>query len=135
MLSALTQAASELLGRASGPLHLRLILQPVMAVYLAIRAGIGDARSNSPVFVWAILTGSPATRRRLAHDAWQDLAKLFALALTLDLVYSAAVLHALRPLQTLIVVLLVSIVPYVLVRGPTSRLARHRSHNVVRSAG
>ena len=134
-MDTLTQAASELLGRASGPLHLRLILQPAVAASLAIRAGLRDARSGNPAFLWSIVTGSPPGRRRLAHDAWQDLAKLFALALTLDVVYSAVVLHAIRPVQTLIVVLAVSIVPYALVRGPTSRLARHRRRQAIHAPG
>ena len=34
-----------LIGRIEGPLTLRLVLQPTMASFLAVRAGLKDARS------------------------------------------------------------------------------------------
>lgn len=44
-----SRAIEQLLGRASGPLHLRLVIQPIMATILAIRAGLRDAREGQSV--------------------------------------------------------------------------------------
>ena len=43
---------SELIARDSGPLHVRLLLQPLVASILAIRSGLKDAREGRPVFFW-----------------------------------------------------------------------------------
>ena len=48
--------------RTSGPLHFRLILQPVMAVILAVMAGLKDAKAGNPPYFWALLS-DPTPRR------------------------------------------------------------------------
>jgi len=63
-------------------------------------------------------------RHRLLQSAWKDVGKVFLLAAVLDVVYQLVALHAIRPLQTLIVALVLALVPYVLLRGPVTRLAR-----------
>lgn len=112
----------ELLGRSSGPLHLRLVIQPLVACILALVAGIGDAKARRPAFLWSAFT-DPAERRILLKDAWSDVAKLFAAACALDVVYQVLALHAFRPIQTLVVATSLAVVPYVLLRGPIGRLA------------
>jgi len=119
----LDRGVEQLLGRASGPLHFRLVMQPVMASILAIRAGLKDAREGQPAFFWAILT-DPAERRRLLHSGWKDIGKVFVLALVLDTVYQLIVLRAFHVVQMLIVAVVLAIVPYLLFRGPTTRLTR-----------
>jgi hypothetical protein len=111
-LDSLQQAVDELLGRASGPLHFRLLMQPAVAAFLAVKAGLKDAREGQPAFLWEVVTNSDE-RHRLLQSAWKDVGKVFLLAL-----------HAIRPLQTLIVALVLALVPYVLLRGPVTRLAR-----------
>lgn len=130
----LPNVLTELLGRSSGPFHARLILQPAVAVVLAIRAGLRDARSGNPAFLWGIATGSTADRRLLIRSAWQDLAKMFLVATAIDLVYTLVVLHAVRPVQTLIVVVVVAVVPYALVRGLANRVMRRSGHAQPRTA-
>lgn len=39
-------AIEQLLGRASGPLHIRLLIQPAIALVFAIHTGFRDAREN-----------------------------------------------------------------------------------------
>ncbi len=116
-------AFDQLLGRASGPMHLRLILQPLVAIVLAIRAGLRDARDGRPAFFWTVLTDK-AERRILIHSGWKDVGKVFVIALVLDAVYQILVLHSFFPLQWLIVGFTVAVVPYVLLRGPVTRIAR-----------
>ena len=122
MMESLTRAVDELLGRASGPFHFRLILQPVMASIFAIRAGIRDAREGHPPFLYTFVVHKDS-RKNLAASAWKDVGKIFILALVLDTAYQLIVFHAFRSLQTLIVAVVLSLIPYALVRGPAMRIA------------
>src|SRR5262249_53863360 len=112
----------EIVGRAAGPLHLRLILQPLMACFLASRAGMRDARESRTPFFWTVAR-DPAQRRALLMEGWKDIAKLFAVAVVLDLIYCFIVLHRIAPLQTLLVAVTLAFVPYLLIRGIANRLA------------
>jgi hypothetical protein len=109
-------------GRIGGPLSFRLMVQPVMAAFFAIRAGIKDARIGRPPYFWTILT-SPEDRRRLLHEGWKDVMKVFLLALGLDVAYQVIVFRWLFPLELLIVGFLLACVPYLLIRGPANRIA------------
>jgi Flp pilus assembly protein TadB len=122
----LNRAVEELLGRSSGPLHFRLILQPIIASTIAIKAGLRDARSGQPPFLWTFLKDANE-RRRLIQSGWKDIGKVFIIASIIDAIYQLFVLHALHPLQTLIVAVAVAVVPYVVLRGLTTRLARRTS--------
>ena len=109
-------------GRIDGPLSFRLTLQPVMAMFLAIRAGMKDARRGRPAYFWTILT-FPEERRALLHEGWKDVMKVFLLALGLDVIYQVIVFRWLYPLEMLIVAVLLACVPYLLIRGPANRIA------------
>lgn len=113
----------ELLARSSGPLHLRLLIQPLVATSLAIRAGLRDARAGRPPFLWTLASDRGA-RRQLLRSAWADLGKLLILALALDCAWQLLVLGGFRPLEALAVATCVAAVPYALVRGLVTRLAR-----------
>ena len=123
--SMLSHAVEELLGRASGPFHFRLVIQPTVATILAIRAGWRDAREGQPAFFWAFLI-SPAERRRLLRSGWKDVGKIFVVAIVLDCVYQLAALRTIRVLPALIVAAVLALVPYVVLRGPVNRMARGR---------
>jgi hypothetical protein len=124
--AALERAVDQLLGRASGPFHLRLLLQPTMATLLAIRAGLRDAREGWVPFLWTFFT-DPVERSRLLHSAWKDIGKLLAMALVLDVAYQIVTLKAFFLLQTVIVVLVLAILPYAILRGIVGRLAQKRN--------
>jgi hypothetical protein len=111
------------LARPSGPLALRFYLQPAMAAILAIVDGLHDARDGRSAWLWSALTDAGHRRERLA-DAWRSIGKVFVLACVLDLVYQVVVLHALRPLEALVVATLLALVPYAVLRGPVNRLSR-----------
>jgi len=119
----LSTAVEELLGRASGPMHFRLIMQPLMATFLAFKAAKRDAAEGRPAFLLEFVR-NPADRGRLARSAWGDLSKIFIIALVLDTIYQFIALHQFRIVQTLLVAITLAIVPYVLFRGPFTRLLR-----------
>ena len=62
---------TDLIGRTEGPMKLRLILQPLAASILAIRAGLRDAREGKPPYFWAPVF-SPDHRRDLLRQGWED---------------------------------------------------------------
>jgi hypothetical protein len=96
-----------------------------MAVFLAIRAGIKDAREDSPIYFWAFFT-HPAQRRQLLRDGWKSVGRVFILAIVIDAVYQIIVFRWLYPGEALVVAFVLAIVPYLLVRGPVNRIARNR---------
>jgi hypothetical protein len=113
----------ELLGRGSGPLHLRLLITPTVAIILAIRAGLRDARAGSSTFFEAKST----ERRELVRSGWKDIGRVFLLAIVLDTVYQLIFLHAFYVVQALIVAVVLAIVPFALFRNVVSRLMRTSS--------
>jgi hypothetical protein len=114
----------DLIARDSGPLHDRLIVQPLVATFLAIRAGWKDVRAGRSAFFWAFVRDQ-AQRRFLLRQGWKDVGKLFIVALLLDVIYQVIVLRWVYPVQTLIVASVVAFVPYIMFRGLTNRIARH----------
>jgi hypothetical protein len=113
----------DLIGRSTGPLHFRLILQPAMATLLAIRAGLADARQGRPAFFWAAIT-NPAHRRELLRNGWKDVGKVFMLAAVLDLIYQLIVHRGVYLGEVIVVAATLAIGPYILLRGPVNRIAR-----------
>ena len=114
-----------LAARIGGPMTFRLILQPLMAALLALRAGLKDAREGRPAYLWTVLT-DPGQRAELLHEGWKSIARVFFLAVIMDLIYQWIMQHWIYPLETLVVAILLAVVPYVLLRGPVNRIARGR---------
>lgn len=123
VLEMLSRGASQLLGRASGPMHLRLLIMPTVVTFLAVRAGLRDVREGQPAFLWAILT-APTQRRRLLRSALTDIGRVLIMAAVLDTAYQVMELRAFYPLQLIIVVLALAVIPYVVIRGPVTHLMR-----------
>lgn len=120
----LARIADNLAGRLSGPLHLRLLLQPAVALFFGIRDGLGDARRGAPAYFWAIFS-DPSQRRPLLREGWQAMAKVFVIALTLDVIYQLLVLRFVYPGEALFVASVLALLPYLLIRGPANRIARN----------
>ncbi|MDF1702300.1 MAG: hypothetical protein P1V36_14195 [Planctomycetota bacterium] len=123
ILDLITNGARELVERFDGPLHFRLIVMPTVVTLVAIRAGIRDARERKPAYFWALLTNSEE-RPKLLRTALKDIGRMVLVAVVLDTAYQLFVLRAFHVGQLVIVVVVCAIVPYVLVRGPSMRIAR-----------
>lgn len=113
-----------LVARVGGPMTFRLILQPLMATLLAVRAGLKDAREGRPPYFWTLITDS-SQRVDLLREGWGSIARVFILAVVMDLIYEWVMGRPFYPLETLIVAIVLAVVPYLLLRGPVNRLARH----------
>ena len=113
----------NLVGRPGGPMSFRFIMQPAVALFLAIRAGLKDARSGQAPFLWAVFS-NPAHRRELLRQGWKDVGTVFIVALVLDAVYQVIVHSGIYTLELLLAATILALVPYVLLRGLVTRLAR-----------
>ena len=121
-----TRIADNLVARVSGPMKFRLVLQPVMASFFAIRAGLADARAGKPPYFWGLLS-DPGQREDMIKDGWKSIGKVFVLALVLDVVYQIIVLRFVYPGEAIIVAFVLAIAPYLILRGLTTRLARTKN--------
>ena len=120
-----TRVADQLMARVSGPMHFRLYLQPLMAAFFAVIAGLRDARRGNPPYFWSLMT-HPGEREAMLQDGWKSIGRVFILALVLDAIYQGYVLHYFYLGEAIIVAIVLAIVPYVVLRGIVTRLARNR---------
>ena len=119
----LARISESLAGRVGGPLTFRLILQPLVAAALALRAGLADARLGRRAYVWALLS-DPEHRRDRVREGWTDVVKVFVLAFGIDVVYQIVMQRWVYPGDALIVAIVLALVPYLLIRGSVTRIAR-----------
>jgi hypothetical protein len=127
------RVGSQLLARVSGPMKFRLVLQPAMAAFFAIRAGLADARAGRPPYFWALIWDH-GQRGTMLKDGWKSVGRVFVLALVLDVVYQIIVLRFVYPGEAIIVAFVLAIVPYLIVRGLITRAARKKPTAPTKSA-
>ena len=113
----------NLIGRVGGPLTFRLILQPMVAASFAVRAGWRDAQQGRGLYGWEII-GNPVNRRELLREGWKSIAKVFVVAMIVDVIYQIRELGWLYPEEALIVAAKLALLPYLLLRGLTNRVLR-----------
>jgi hypothetical protein len=123
MEDVLARFVENLLGRMDGPLTFRLLLQPAMAIFFAIRDGRTDAREGRAPYFWAVFT-QPDHRNELLRDGWKAVAKVFVIATIIDVVYQLIVFQWIYPVEALVTATLLAFVPYLLLRGPVNRFSR-----------
>jgi hypothetical protein len=119
----LTQMWERIVGRVTGPLSLRLILQPLVAATFAIRAGLQDAREGKPLYTKTVLT-HPTHHLDMLREGWRTVMKVYVLAALIDMVYQWIVFRWVYPIEALFTAFFLACVPYLLLRGPANRIAR-----------
>jgi hypothetical protein len=119
----LTRISEDLIGRVHGPLTLRLLLQPTIAIFFAIRAGVRDAGQDRAPYFWALIN-NPVHRREMLREGWRDVGKVFVIAIALDIVYQLIVLRWVYPGETLVVAAALALLPYLIVRGLVTRIVK-----------
>ena len=123
MRDMLLRALMDITDRVGGPMTFRIILQPLMAALLAFRAGLKDAQHGRPPYFWTILT-DPSQRADLVREGWKSVARVFVLAIVMDVIYQLIVLNWVYPFELILVAMLLAVVPYLLIRGPVNRVVR-----------
>ena len=114
---------TQLIERLSGPMHFRLVMQPLMAAFFAIRSGLADAPTDKPPYFWGLFSDR-ADRRAMIKDGWKSISRVFVFAIFLDVVYQIYVLHFVYPGEAITVAIILAIVPYLILRGLVTRVAR-----------
>jgi hypothetical protein len=97
----ISRIIEDMIARTTGEMWFRVILQPTVATIFGLRAG----RVNAP-------TDRKAKLRR----AVQDVGKMFAFGVALDVVFQLLVLKAIYPGEAILVAILLVALPYCLFR-------------------
>ena len=123
MLNLIARIWGNLIGRIGGPLSFRLIIQPLVTGWFALRAGWNDAHQGRIPYGWEFIS-SPVKRRDLLRECWKDIAKIFVAAMIIDLLYQIIERRWLHPAEALIVAAVLVLLPYKLLRGLANRVLR-----------
>jgi hypothetical protein len=113
----------NLLDRPSGPMAFRIVLQPIMASFSALIDGIKDARTGRNPYLWTILS-NPLKRSSRLHEGLISTARIILLGLGMDLIYQYLVFDTFHPAEAVIIAGVLCFLPYLLLRGPITRIAR-----------
>lgn len=127
------RVGTQLLGRVTGPMKFRLVLQPLMASFFAVRAGLADAKAGKTPYFWGLLSDR-GQREDMIKDGWKSVGRVFILALVLDAVYQLIELHFIYVGEMIIVAIILAIIPYLIVRGLVTRVARRKIAASTRAA-
>jgi hypothetical protein len=121
----LDRVGTQLIARVSGPMKFRLVLQPCMAAFFAIRSGLADAKSGRSPYFWTMVS-DPNERAELLKEGWKSVGKVFILAIVLDVIYQIIELHFVYVGEAIIVAFILAILPYLILRGLVTRIARRK---------
>jgi hypothetical protein len=117
----------DILDRPDGPMTFRFILQPTMAAIAAFRDGVHDARLGRTPYFLALLRGVRSAEGRSGR-LWEGIistARILILGVIMDLIYQWLEFQTFYPAQSAVIAVLLAFVPYLLLRGPFERIARH----------
>jgi len=117
------RVGTQLLARVTGPMKFRLVLQPLMASFFAVRSGLADAKAGKTPYFWRLLS-RPTQRADALMHAWNSVGRVFILALVLDVVYQIIEIHFVYVGEAIIVAFVLAILPYLILRGTVTRVAR-----------
>jgi hypothetical protein len=113
----------DIFDRAGGPMSFRFILQPTMAVIAAIADGVTDARLGRTPYLWTILH-EPGKRAARLNEGLNATARVLLLGIGMDAIYQYRVFQTFYPSESVVTAVLLAFIPYLLLRGPITRVAR-----------
>lgn len=113
----------DFLDRPSGPLSFRFFLQPIMASLAALHDGIKDARMGRTPYMLRLFS-RPDHLTETLGEALHATARIVLLALAMDAMYQITVKDTFYPGEMVLVALILAVLPYILLRGGISRIAR-----------
>ena len=120
---------SDITSGVHAPLGFRLVVQPLVALFYAVRAGRADARAGRPLYFWAVVTDS-VDRRALLREAWKHVGKVFIVAIIVDVIYQVIVERWVYPFEALMVGAVLAVLPYWIFRGLVNRILRRRYRTI-----
>jgi hypothetical protein len=120
---ALARGWENLVDRLGGPMSFRVLMQPAMAIFFAVLAGVKDARQNNPTFLGCAISNPGSWRARM-RLSWKDVGTVFIVAVILDAIYQVTVHSGIFALELLITATVLALVPYMVFRDLVARVAR-----------
>ncbi len=108
----------------SGAGRFRLILQPLMAMFVGLKLGIGDAKAGHAPFLLRLFTTSHG-RWELLKQSLSDLAIPLIVAFVVDAILQKITLGYFRPLAAVVVGGILVWIPYTVARAVSNRIAKH----------
>ena len=111
----------DMFERPDGPMRFRFVLQPVMAVLAAVHDGVKDARAGRAPYFWTIASKRGERIARL-REGLEATARIILLGVAMDVIYQFIVLKTFYPFEALVIALLLAFVPYLVMRGPVTRI-------------
>jgi len=112
--------------RLNGPGRFRFVLQPVVAIFLGIRAGVADGRAGRLPYIFSLLTDG-RHRWELMKEGFAQVATLVGVAILLDAVSQWLILRAIYPGPALVVGPVLIAFPYSVSRALANRYVRTRN--------
>jgi len=116
---------TDIFGRVGGPMSLRFFLQPTLALIAAIRDGIKDARFGHKAFFWTARRDPTYQGGRL-REGMIATSQMTLVGLAIDTLYQFKVLDRFYPVEAVMMVCLLAIIPYFVFRWVIERIARGR---------
>ncbi|HEX8799784.1 MAG TPA: hypothetical protein VF772_14295 [Terriglobales bacterium] len=111
--------------RLNGPGRFRFVLQPAVAIFLGIRAGIADGHAGRLPYIFSLLSDGKR-RWELLKEGFAQVATLVAMAILLDAISQWLILRAIYPGPALVVGPVLIAFPYSASRALANRYVRAR---------
>ncbi len=104
-----------------GPGNLRFVVQPLIAILLAIRDGRNDAKAGTPAYLSELVSGS-GPRGATLKSSMKATLMPFSVAVILDSILQIVIFDVWRLQSALLVGLCLVGIPYVVVRSISNSL-------------
>jgi hypothetical protein len=114
---------SDLFGRLGGPMTIRFYLQPILGFVSALQDGINDARFGHKAFFWTAMWDPTQPRGRL-REGLISTSRMALIGFGMDTVYQFRVFGRFYPVEAVVMVLLLAILPYFIFRWIVEHVAR-----------
>ena len=111
--------------RFTGPGRFRFVFQPVGAILLGIRDGLGDRRADRPPYLYGILFRQ-RHRRELLWSGFDTVVNLMLMGILLDSIAQWLILGASYPGAALVIGPVLITIPYACARALANRVVQLR---------
>jgi len=117
------QFLEDLPQRFSGPGRFRFVLQPLIAMLVGWRGGLGDARAGRPPYLYGLFMDGE-NRRELIRSGITAIRNLVAMGILMDALAQLLIYRQVHPGAALVVGPILICLPYAMARALTNRVAR-----------
>lgn len=108
-----------------GPGHFRFFLQPLLAIALGLKDGLGDAKAHREPYIHFLFHGARHPGSRIL-DLIKRLALPLAIAVVMGVILQWVIRGSVHPAAAIVYAALFVAFPYVLTRALSNRAFRHR---------